>query len=179
MTYPPTINPVTSPASSFWQLISGEKKENLYVFIRNNGGSWYEVEYTSGIANRAWQSNVSLSAGDNVIEVMSALADNPYGDVSIIVTATIYLASLVPEEYNIWNHFDEFGLLLGLPRIPGEKNADYKTRLLDVYTNPANSTYSGLRYGISRELGIDYTDVKINTLVDLADHSGANNILTP
>lgn len=178
MTYPPIINPVTTPADSFWQVISGEKIESLYVFIRNNGESWIEVGYPSGIANRAWQYNMPLVAGANTIEVMSATINSVYGEVSSVVTTTIYLASLVPEEYNIWNHFDEFGLLLGLPRIPGEKNADYKIRLLDVYTNPANSTYSGLRYGIARELGITYSDVTINTLVDLADPSGANNILT-
>ena len=178
MTYPPIINLVTSPADSFWQLISGEKIESLHVFIRNNGRAWTEATYQSGIANRAWQYNMPLRAGTNTIDVMSALTNSVYGEISTIVTATIYLASLIPEEYSIWNCFDEFGLLLSLSRIPGEKNAAYKIRLLDVYTNPANSTYSGLRYGIARELGITYTDVTINTLVDLADPSGASNILT-
>lgn len=54
----------------------------------------------------------------------------------------------------VWNYFDEFGYLLGCPRIYGEKNVDYKKRLLDVFENTANASMTGLLNGISRELGL-------------------------
>ena len=60
----------------------------------------------------------------------------------------------VPQASNIYNQFDEFGLLTSLPRLPQEDNATYKHRLLDVYINRANSTYVGLINGITRELGL-------------------------
>jgi len=45
-------------------------------------------------------------------------------------------------------------MLLGLPRIHGEKNTDYRKRLWDVYVRRANATQDGLINGITRELGL-------------------------
>ena len=59
-----------------------------------------------------------------------------------------------PIAHNLFNAFDQHGLLLGLPRLEAESNADYLNRLLDVKAKPANSTYLGLVYGISRRLGL-------------------------
>lgn len=56
--------------------------------------------------------------------------------------------------HHVWNFFDEFGALLGCPRLIAETNNEYKLRLLDVFKNPANSTKVGLANGIARELGI-------------------------
>lgn len=56
--------------------------------------------------------------------------------------------------HHVWNFMDEFGALLGCSRLYGEKNINYKNRLLDVFINPANSTKKGLANGIARELGI-------------------------
>jgi hypothetical protein len=62
--------------------------------------------------------------------------------------------NLTPETKNILNAFDYFGMLLGLARIEGEKNADYRKRLWDVYINRAGATEQGLINGITRELGL-------------------------
>lgn len=56
--------------------------------------------------------------------------------------------------HHVWNFFDEFGLMLGTPRLYGERNASYKGRILDVFRRPANSTRRGLVNGIARELGL-------------------------
>lgn len=61
--------------------------------------------------------------------------------------------------HHVWNFMDEFGALLGCKRLYGEKNIDYKYRLLDVFVNPANSTKKGLANGIARELGIRRTKI--------------------
>lgn len=173
----PIISSVTSPASGFWQVISGIKPTNTYVYIRNNNGAWLEASYTNGLSGVIWSYNLPLEAGNNVVEAISSNVQSYSGVVSRIASATINLIVAEPEIYNIWNCFDEFGLLLGLPRIPGEKNKEYRARLLSVYQNPANSTYTGLKYGISRELGIGYGDVSINRLSDLMDSTYPNNIL--
>lgn len=62
----------------------------------------------------------------------------------------------VPTLSSVFNEFDSHGVLLGLPRLRGEKNAEYKKRLLDVYTHRASSTYTGLINGITRELGLEF-----------------------
>lgn len=63
-----------------------------------------------------------------------------------------YKQELVPHQ--VWNFFDEFGLLLCTPRIPEEPNEHYKERLLDVFRNPANASREGLINGIARELDL-------------------------
>jgi len=54
----------------------------------------------------------------------------------------------------VWNYFDEFGYLLGCPRIHGEKNSEYKERILDVFVNKPGASMDQLLNGISRELGL-------------------------
>lgn len=59
-----------------------------------------------------------------------------------------------------FNNLDRLGLLLDLPRLPGEKNADYKLRLIN-YTGgdwPHNASPTGLPNGISIRTGsrLDY-----------------------
>ena len=49
---------------------------------------------------------------------------------------------------------DEYGLLLDTPRILGENNADYKKRLLEVFSLRAGSAYNPLLNGILRDFGL-------------------------
>jgi hypothetical protein len=79
--------------------------------------------------------------------------------------------ALIPTEHQVFNEFDRFGLLLGLSRIEGEKNSEYKQRLLDVLVHPANATHQGLIYGITRELGLEIFDAL--TVVPMVDGNGA------
>jgi hypothetical protein len=66
--------------------------------------------------------------------------------------------SLQPAAKNIANAFDYFGMLMGLLRIPGEKNVAYRKRLWDVYVHRAGPTEQGLINGITRELGLKQFD---------------------
>lgn len=70
--------------------------------------------------------------------------------------------------HHIWNAFDEFGLLLGIERLFGERNNTFKERILDVFRKPANSTKDGMINGISRDLGLDVTAVTINEFANKA-----------
>jgi hypothetical protein len=70
--------------------------------------------------------------------------------------------------HHIWNAFDEFGLLLGIGRLYGERNTAFKERILDVFRKPGNSTKQGLNNAISRELGLNSNEVKIDEFADRA-----------
>ncbi len=63
----------------------------------------------------------------------------------------------IPTPSIVYNQFDDLGMLVGLARLPNESAIDFKYRLLDVYSNRANSTYTGLVNGITRELGLSIT----------------------
>ena len=88
---------------------------------------------------------------------------NPFDSVEVNGTAH-YEYTL----HHIWNAFDEFGLLLGIERLFAERNADFKERILDVFRKPGNSTKQGLINAISRELGVDDEEVKLNEFADKA-----------
>jgi len=68
--------------------------------------------------------------------------------------------------HHIWNIFDEFGMLLGIKRLIGERNKDFKNRILDVFRNPGGSNKRGIINGVSRELGIEKSSVKLGSLAD-------------
>ena len=72
------------------------------------------------------------------------------------------------EFHHVWNAFDEFGFLLGLKRLPLEKNESYKQRILDVFINPGSSTNQGIQSGLSRELGLKSNEIKVFSLDDEA-----------
>lgn len=68
------------------------------------------------------------------------------------------------KEEQLWNTFDEHGVLMDLKRIPGESNSDYLQRIKDVTRNPAGSTFEGVANSSNRELGI----TKINEAITLS-----------
>lgn len=68
--------------------------------------------------------------------------------------------------HHIWNIFDEFGMLLGVKRLPGERNEPFKNRILDVFKRPGGANKKGLQDGISRELGLEAEDVFLGALTD-------------
>jgi hypothetical protein len=79
-------------------------------------------------------------------------AVNPDGQIMFDIDGKTYAQSL--SLHHVWNFFDEFGLLLSCPRLYGERNREYKNRLLDVFENPAGAHKQGLLNGIARELDL-------------------------
>lgn len=89
------------------------------------------------------------------------LADNPFQ--AVVVNQTKQYDLLI---HPVWNAFDEFALLLGLSRFHLEDNEALKKRILDVFLHPGNSTPSGIKAGLARELGIKKEDISIHSLAD-------------
>ena len=84
----------------------------------------------------------------------------------------------VPKTRNISNEFDEFGLFASLKRFPGETNRAYKRRLKDVYVHRSNSTYNGLVFGITRELGLELsTPIRIYPLKNSGEFVAPNPVV--
>lgn len=77
---------------------------------------------------------------------------NPEGQVTFVINNNTYTQKT--SLHHVWNFFDEFGLLLDCYRLYGERNREYKARILDVFSNPAGAHKLGLMNGIARELDI-------------------------
>jgi len=100
-----------------------------------------------------WVIELSLETGINTF-VFEGIS--PAGRISGSVTIDIEYAFYTPRKHHIWNLFDEFGLMLDLPRINTtdyiERNWEYQNRLFDVMFNPPGNDSQGMINGISREL---------------------------
>jgi hypothetical protein len=85
------------------------------------------------------------------------------------------MAEYIPELHQVSNELDDFGLLLDLKRLEEENNRSYKQRLFDVFVNRANSSYTGLINGITRELGLSvYHAMTVSPTWDGANIKGDN-----
>lgn len=78
--------------------------------------------------------------------------------------------------HHVWNVFDEFGMLLGLPRLFREPNDHFRDRILDVFRKPGNVSRGGVRRGLARELNIPLLDVSI---YNLSDESFKDDLMLP
>lgn len=87
---------------------------------------------------------------------------------------------VTPRIHQIWNSFDELGMLLNVPRLPEEINNEaYKERILDVFRYPANATKMGILNGIALETGkrhrYIWQDDRKDFLIKFADSKEAVN----
>jgi hypothetical protein len=98
----------------------------------------------------SWRAEIRLAAGVNTVVVNGI---DISGNITASLTRTITFTGLMQVSHQVLNSFDEFGLLLSLPRLPGEKNLFYRNRLSDVNFRPADTTVRGFSNGVSRELG--------------------------
>lgn len=98
----------------------------------------------------SWRAEIRLASGTNTILVSGIdISGNTTASLSLTITFT----GLTQFAHQVLNSFDEFGLLLSLPRLPGEKNLFYRNRLSDVNFRPSDTTVRGFANGVSRELG--------------------------
>lgn len=102
-----------------------------------------------------WRAELRLAAGTNTIKINGL---DIAGNTTQTISFSVELASLTDDEHQVFNVFDEFGLLLALPRLPGEKNLPYKNRLLDVNVHPSDTRVVGVTYGASRDIGVQVAD---------------------
>lgn len=59
----------------------------------------------------------------------------------------------IQQTHQIWNHYDELGLLIGITRTPGESNFDLRKRIFDSHKYIANSSLQGLTNALNRDFG--------------------------
>lgn len=77
-----------------------------------------------------------------------------YKELTLFLDYLPVTITVEPVPQQVWNSFDEFGLLMGVRRLYLERNERYKERILDVFRYPANSGDEGLTNGVARELDL-------------------------
>jgi len=160
----------TEQIDYLWQAVISEPiSQQSTVTVRSNGITFRAAEtlydLTAPLDNPLYGEHKYMLA-DQIIYTL-----HNYSPLTITVshgTAT-NSENVVLSEHHVWNVFDEYGLLYDLPRISGEKNLEYKNRLLGVFRNPANTSFSGMINGISRELDVPRQSIAIHSLHDHSD----------
>jgi hypothetical protein len=97
-----------------------------------------------------WKLEIPLSSADQLLYVR---ARNLKGELSPYRIVRVKLSTTETETFEVWNSFDEHGMLLSTPRLPGEGNADYRARIKDVMVHRGSPRYIGLRNSLTRDLG--------------------------
>jgi hypothetical protein len=74
-------------------------------------------------------------------------------------TGTVIVSGYTtPATFNVFNELDQWGEVLSVKRLLGEKNYNYIKRLRESSAKPSNSTFSGVLYGMSRDLNQSVVD---------------------
>lgn len=94
-------------------------------------------------------------------------ACNHYPNGKIVVKTKTEKFDLELKTHQVWNFFDEFGLLLDCHRIEGEGNESYKNRILDVFKNIGGASKDGLLNALARELNLRKTVMWVDSSRDL------------
>lgn len=162
---PSTINPDTEIAirSKYNSLIEAKDLEQFMTSLQtdrlNHNEIFYDNPYYIDFEHRYIY----------VRRLYDPTPEKPEGEIRLVTydaggNEIITILDLML--HHVWNFFDEFGLLLNIPRLYGEKNKDYKERLMDAFRRPASAARRGLYNGITRELGLVKQQVWLNGASD-------------
>lgn len=98
-----------------------------------------------------WRAELRLSPGSNTFRISGV---DVGGNVTESLTFTIELTRLVMQQHRVLNPLDEHGILLAVPRLPGEKNLPYLNRLKDSGLHPSDTTPQGVIFGAARGVAL-------------------------
>jgi len=164
-----TIDRIEPTSNSPFVVLSGDRDPTISAVYVDGSSS-----ATTYPAATRWQSEFLLVPGENEIEVVGE-------DVALnrtsVATVTVTLPDPSTEIHNIFGVLDDYGLELGLPRLPGEKNYHYWNRLLDVELKRPNSSYPGLLHAFARALSSEI-DEDVLAFTVLTDTTTKKKVLT-
>lgn len=162
-------------------VINGDNAANIVdsVLVMRNEENEYACELVDGLRDfytAGADKNVAIL--DKVNNIVYVRLKEEWMNEDILRPVNYISVNRLPHEeyeiHHVWNPFDEFGLLLGVNRLHGERNAQFKERILDVFRKPANSTKQGIINGLSKDLNISGDRITLN---ELSDHAFRKSLL--
>lgn len=145
-----SVNPLPEKSTAMSVMITGTKSESI-AQIEVNG----ITDLVSYPSKTSWVVDMPLIGGRNIFDIR---AIDTQGNTSEYRRVETEVETSTPDVFNYFNRFDDFGLMLDLPRLPGENNYDYRERIKDVMIHRGGPDYPGLMNAIIRELGLEYYD---------------------
>lgn len=159
-----TVNGPSGPLQGLTARLSGTRQAHVSSIEINDTDAW-----TSYPSPETWEAEVPLSGGRNVFFVR---AFDAQGNGSEYRKVEVEVKNEALETHAYFNTFDEFGFLMGLSRLPGERNASYKARIQDVLVHRAGPKYWQIMNGLGRELDLSYIDEALRILPAIDTETG-------
>ena len=101
--------------------------------------------------NVTWRTEIRLSPGINRIEISGI---DVGGNSTEVLVFEIELFQLVQRQQTARMPLDEHGVMLAVPRLPGEKSLPYLNRLKDTGLHPSDTTVEGVTFGAGRGIAL-------------------------
>jgi len=137
--------PNTTQRSPFVTLRGTKTVDTTAVFVNATSGT---SRYPT---NTSWEADILLTKGVNTITVYAEDTNSNRTNDTVL---SIDAGSSEERTRTMFNTFDEWGLLLNLRRLPGEKNLYYRNRLIHTEEKLGGTSYAFLIEAVRRELSL-------------------------
>lgn len=145
-----TVDPASLVVSNYAHVMQGTRDPKIVTMTVNDVAG--RITFPTG---STWRLELILDPGVNTLRIRGADSASTWTAYQVV---ELELPSFTTEEHSFFNIFDEHALLMGLSRNPGEKNWEYRNRLITFGRARTGAHIEGLFYAASIELGIKPTE---------------------
>ena len=146
------LDSISIETKGFTHVLRGTKSPEISSMSvsRKKDRTYTSTNFT--LTDETWEVHVRLFPGDNFFEVTGTDSTTTQTTAPIYVELPLkdHVKNIVP----IYGYLDRVGAKFGLTRLPGEKNWNFKNRILELLRRKVDSTFKGVQEGIALELGM-------------------------
>jgi hypothetical protein len=146
MTLAFTVDPASLVVSNYAHIIQGTRDPSIVSMTVNDATG--RITFPTG---STWRLELVLNPGTNKCLIRGADVAGTWTTYQLV---EVELPGYDDSPHSFFNTFDDHSLLLGLRRNPGEKNWEYRNRLLAFARARTGAHIEGLFYATAIELGI-------------------------
>jgi len=142
-----SVDQVWDDPMSITKLITGTKSRRMTILV-NGLADDQGLEY---LTDTSWKLTIVMDAPKKEIFIQGK---DKGGAKTSERFLTLTSDAIGLAEKALWNVFDEYGLLMGVERLPDEPNETYAERIRDAFQAPGSHFFGGVVDGGTRELGL-------------------------
>jgi hypothetical protein len=152
-----SVDPASLPVVSYAHILYGTKDPAITT-MTVNGQSGRITFPTSA----TWRLELILSPGENVLRIQG---QDAYANLTATLEVTLELKGFEVDDHSYFNVLDDHGIPIGLDRNRGEKNWEFRTRLISFASAQTGAHIEGLFLALAHELGIKPVDQALGVRV--------------
>lgn len=141
-----SVDSASLVVSSYTHVLSGAKSSDI-VSMTLNGASG-RITFPS---STTWKAELVLGAGDNLFSIQG---QDGAGKLTPVKKITLTLPACESAAHTFFNSLDEHALIVGLRRNPGEKNWEFRLRLIAFAAARTGASIETLHRAAAYEMGL-------------------------